>query len=1285
MNPSFKFSPKISTKIIAMAVLLVGFTAFFTNRNYFHNTQDILVADQIGALEEESRLLISPIRKSINELKIDLTKLHAEPALLNMLANNSQKNIDALADKFRKLLLVNPNYFQARFIDENGQELLSLDRKGRHIIRGTRKQLQNKAETSYFKESIEMKPGLIYLSEIEPNREFGRIIRPITLVLRAVLPVYRKDETLAGLLVINLNMSRLLNELSQEVQAKRSLYVTNTHGEYLWHPKREYLLGVTPEKITIQDEFPKSQQVVEGYKRKLLAETKDGKILSYIALPFDALNPHRLLGVGLTAQRDVLLADIEALHRRNNLFSIGMVLLSAFLAAVFGRVITAPLKQVTEIAEKFPEETDTRDLPAHKQDETGALARSFIRLMREVLDREWLRTGQLNVVSSIRGNLNVEETAAKILKSLCNYLEVPLAALYQVQEDDSLRFIKGYAIDGEAKAEQMIAAGDSVLATVLDSGVIQVDNEIPENYFRIHSGLGETRPVARLIAPIILEDKSIAVIELAGVKAFSDKAISLMEHLSETIGLGLLAAVLRENTVDMLTQSRAQEAELSASNEQLEVNAKSLEEKQEELQRQAAEMEAQNFQLEEQKARIEEQSADIKQKMAEIERVSTYKSEFLANMSHELRTPLNSLLILAKSFQDNEDGNLTPDQVEEAGMIYSGGVELLSLINDVLDFSKIEAGQVNIIKNDVPIQTVVQKLAAQFLPLARERGVELLLEVNTGVPETIHTDGQRLEQVLKNFLSNAIKFTEEGSVTLKVFHEAEYDRIAFAVADTGIGINPDKQGEIFEAFRQEDGSIDRKFGGTGLGLSISQQLAKLLGGKITLNSQKDRGSTFILHLPVTDADNAAGTDENSHAETLDVFPAETIRKTDLTSDQDEKTLLVVEDDQRFAATLRKLANKKGYVTYVAHTGKDALMMAHIHKPRGIILDLMLPDMDGMKVLEQLKGNIKTRHIPVHVVSARNDPGRDSLKKGAIGYLSKPVNPEQMDAIFARVATVNQETIKHVLVIEDDEKTQKAVKKLLQGKDVEITCVSEGRDGLEKLNAQDFDCVILDLQLPDMTGFDWLRHVESNGHKAVPPVVVYTARKLTREETRTLEEYTGSIIIKGAHSPARLVDEVMLFLHSVEENLNEEQRRIITMQYDSDEILKSRKILLVDDDMRNVFAMSKMLKKQGMEVVIADNGQMALEQLDKEEGIDLVVMDIMMPVMGGYEATQKIRQHPVYKDLPVIALTARTMPDEREKCLAAGANDYLAKPVDIEVLLTLMRVLLFEKKEVAARC
>jgi CheY-like chemotaxis protein len=660
---------------------------------------------------------------------------------------------------------------------------------------------------------------------------------------------------------------------------------------------------------------------------------------------------------------------------------------------------------------------------------------------------------------------------------------------------------------------------------------------------------------------------------------------------------------------------------------------------------------------------------------------------------------------------DNKEGNLTEAQLEDAKVIHEGGHELLNLINDIMDLSKVEAGMLNTYVDDVYLDTVIKNLQKLFLKVATKNGTEFIVDMQKGLPATIRSDGQRLEQILKNFLSNAFKFTEAGSVTLSV-HKPEADTqfqnsaltpknsIALSVIDTGIGISEEKSQAIFEAFQQEDGSTSRKYGGTGLGLTISRELTRILGGEIKMTSTKDKGSVFSLYLPLewpqeSKTTEAAVTIDHkanisaqvkeekeplrSALQSGDIFIADDRRNIN----KEDKVILIIEDDERFAKILMNTAHNGGFKCLLTNKGRDGLYLCMEYKLNGIILDIGLPDIDGLAVLEQLKHNLKTRHIPVHVISG-GDQKQISLSQGALSYLQKPASSEDIETVMSDMKTNSEDNIKTILVIEDDENHQHSVKRLIQSDDIEICLASTGQQACDILEVEHFDCIILDLGLPDISGYAVLEKIASLPPGLVPPVIVYTGQEISDEQQQVLSKFTSDIIIKGAESPERLLDDVSLFLHSVETKLPKEQKQAIHMLHNADSMLKGRRLLLVDDDMRNVFALTRQLEDAGMEITMADNGKVALDKLNggdpgrASKPFELVIMDIMMPVMDGYEAMNKIRKlDNEYADIPIIALTAKAMPEDRAKCVEAGASEYLTKPVDLEKLMSMLRVWLYK--------
>lgn len=946
---------------------------------------------------------------------------------------------------------------------------------------------------------------------------------------------------------------------------------------------------------------------------------------------------------------------------------------------------------------------------------TALLRRAAAQRRRE----EWLQMGRAGLSAAMLGDPALSLLGQNVLKFLSEYLDAHVGMFF-AREDKTYKRVATYGLPNVDHAPEYIKNNDGLLGQAVKDARPFIMRNVPDEYIKVGSSLGQSNPRHIVISPAFADGVVNAVFELGFIHPLDDYALTLLEQTSKLIGVAVQSANYRSNLQRLLeeTQSQAEELqtqseELRSSNEELEEQTRNLQESQARLEQQQEELEASNEEMEEKAKALEEQNAKIlkqtyeldenrrtiESKAKELELSNKYKSEFLANMSHELRTPLNSLLILARGLAANEDGNLTQEQVEEAQVIHNGGLELLSLINDILDLSKVEAGKLNIVLEDVEPGGIAKKMTRQFEPVAKETHLNFNVNVASDLPATIHTDSQRVEQILKNLLSNAFKFTQEGCVALDIRRD-QNKTIVFSVTDTGIGIDESKLKDIFEAFQQEDGSIDRHYGGTGLGLTIARKFARMLGGEIHVSSQKGRGSVFSLILPITatEAEQLSRKDASLPAHVVPANDPEPVKLKDMprtfirefiaddrkSITAKDKTLLVVEDDRTFAETLMRIARKRGYKCLAAGDGKSAMLLASELPVSAVILDLKLPDIDGLSVLDQLKHDLHTRHIPVHIITGRENPDALApLRKGAIGYLTKPVQVEDIDNVFEKIEDLLQSNDKNVLVIEDDKKSQAAILSLLKKKDMDITFATTGEMGLKQVGKKRFDCVVLDLRLPDMTGFDWLEAVEKQTDESnIPPVVVYTAQDLSEEENRRLNRYTGSIVIKGANSSDRLLDEVTLFLHSVESTLSKDQQAVIRMQHDPDKLLQGRTVLLVDDDLRNTFAMSKLLKKRGMNVIVADNGQMALERLREEKDIELVIMDIMMPIMDGYQAMREIRKQKALLDMPIIALTARAMPEEQEKCMEAGANDYLVKPVDIERLLTLIRVWLF-KQEVAA--
>ena len=922
-------------------------------------------------------------------------------------------------------------------------------------------------------------------------------------------------------------------------------------------------------------------------------------------------------------------------------------------------------------------------------------------------DREteaWLRAGVARLSVALLGERQFDLLGAKVVGLLSRYLDAAVATIYLKHEDGSFRYLAGFSDAGVPASADREAAHVAVglLLQAAKEGQPIVVRQLPDGYLPISSSIGRGRPTALIAVPTSADGQVLAVMEFGFTREITRADQELLARVSTTIGVAIRTSregarieALLEETQRQTEELQTQQEELRVNNEELEEQGRALKASQAQLEGQQAELEQTNSQLEEQAQILEAQKDSLTQsqrilteKATELERSNQYKSEFLANMSHELRTPLNSTLILAKLLADNRDGNLTAEQVKFAETISSAGNDLLTLINDILDLAKIESGKVDLTIEPVAVTDVVDGLSRTFAQVARQKKLAFTTTIEPGAPERLDSDAQRLGQILRNLLSNALKFTAKGSVALRVSGSGS-DAISFAVVDSGIGIATHQQDIIFEAFRQADGSTHRRYGGTGLGLSISRDLARLLGGDITVQSAPGEGSVFTLTLPV-----AAVAKEASEPSVVSQppvslpapppFPANEAPGLPVVAGDDRDNLsadarliLVIEDDVRFANILKELAREMGFQCIVTHSANDGLTAAIHYRPSAILLDMHLPDHSGLGVLDQLKRNAKTRHIPVHVASVA-DHSQEARALGAIGYDLKPVKREQLVETLESLRDRLSRKLRRVLVVEDDARQLDSIRQLLQGDDVEIVGSANAADALAQLQAVTFDCMVMDLNLPDLSGYELLEKMSQRDDVPFPPVIVYTGRMLTRDEEQRLRRYSKSIIIKDARSPERLLDEVTLFLHQVEDKLPAERQKMLREVRSRDASLEGRRVLVVEDDVRNVFALSSVLEPKGAKIEIARNGQEALDILalsvtDPARTIDLVLMDIMMPEMDGYTAMREIRKQAEFRKLPIIALTAKAMRDDQEKCLAAGANDYVAKPLDVEKLLSLIRV------------
>ena len=968
-------------------------------------------------------------------------------------------------------------------------------------------------------------------------------------------------------------------------------------------------------------------------------------------------------------------------------------------------------------------------------DRLAAAVQHMTASLHEARDERERQIRHTSALSDLKDTLQQQKdiagVAARAVRFLCEKSGARVGLLY-VKHGDQLSLAGTHAYTPQGADPTRFALGQGLVGEVAQKGREVWLQGVAGDSLRASSGLVDAPAAHVLLLPLHFEQEVQGIVELGFLDEPSDEELALLRAAGESIGVAVIAAITRADLRQMLHQTeeqahaleaaneelQAQQEELRSANEELQVQEEELRQTNEELEEKAEELGVQGEQLRqaneelEEKARLlEEQKRSIRRQNAKIEAArqelevraeqlaltSRYKSEFLANMSHELRTPLNSMLILSSLLADNADGNLTRKQVEYAETVHSSGSDLLVLINEILDLAKIESGTMAVEVEDVRLDELAADLERSFSQVARQGEIEFSIDSADGLPPHIRTDGRRLKQVLKNLLGNAFKFTERGRVTLGIAPAGE-SALVFAVTDTGIGIPHDEQRVIFEAFQQADGSSSRRYGGTGLGLSISREIAGLLAGELSLASEPGEGSTFTLRLPLefeepavveaqlpsrVDAETDEASDEASVGPSWFGMAAEDLAPF-IEDDREiiqagDHTVLLVEDDRGFACGLRDVARERGFRCLVAGDGESGLCLARHHRPDAIVLDIALPGIDGWTVLEHLKDDPDTRPIPVHVVSAALDEQR-AIYGGAIAALQKPAARGQLDRALSDLEAFIERPHRRLLLVEDDPVERDAIEQLLQGQDVDITSVATGKEALEALESRRFECMILDLGLPGMTGFEVLQEIERRGFADVP-VVVYTGRELTRKEAAQLGRRTRAIVVKDVRSPDRLLQETALFLHRVHEGRPSRRsqpsgRRTEAVGVETD--LDGKRLLVVDDDLRNIFALTSLLESHGAEVAFAENGRDGLKMLEQDGRFDGVLMDIMMPEMDGYEATRAIRENPRFENLPVIALTAKAMRDDRQRCLDAGASDYISKPVDVAQLLSLLRVWLYER-------
>ncbi|ASZ12370.1 response regulator [Chitinophaga pendula] len=1044
-----------------------------------------------------------------------------------------------------------------------------------------------------------------------------------------------------------------------------------------------------------------------------------------------------LIGTMEARERQLMIQRTEARGERTN-FTLILIVIAAVLALLITSVFYMRVKKDVEERERLQgvlqdkDEDITRRIGIIRQvaeqissgdytvrvndggaDGLGNVAISLNRMagsleasFTQLEEREWLQASMAQLNDRMVGEKDTITLCKHIVETVADLTHSQVGALYLCQ-DQELVYTAGYAFAAGTE-QRVIPFGEGLAGQSALSGKLMLLPGMQEDHISISYATGKARPVEVVAIPVFYNGLIKAVIELGSLQAYSEKELRFLSNSTHNVGIAIITAENRRRMQELLeeTQSQSEElqaqhseleninAELEAQTEKLQTSEEELRVQQEELQQANAEQEERARLLEERNLLIIEKNAEIQQKAEELEQSTRYKSEFLANMSHELRTPLNSILLLSRLLSENVEQNLTLDQVESATVIQSSGKGLLNLIDEILDLSKIEAGKMDLEYGTISINDIAAAIHALFAPVAADKQLGFRIQLEAGLPEHIETDRMRLEQIIRNLLSNALKFTATGEVSLEISRSAiKQGYIDFTVKDTGIGIPEDKQRIIFEAFQQADGSTRRKYGGTGLGLSISRQLAWLLGGEIRLASEAEKGSAFTISIPahremnhVTELVNTYTTLTPAVTPVIDQptnghFVAPEIPAEIPDDRQDcvpgEPVILIIEDDTRFANTLLSFTRNRGYKGLVAVQGDQGIEMARQYLPLAILLDLRLPVMDGWQVMDALKRDAVTRHIPVHIMSS-TEARKESLLKGAVDFINKPLAIEDMSSIFTRLENALSRNPRKVLIVEENIRHAKALAYYLQTYNVQTEISTTVNDSITALQREHVNCVILDMGVPDRQAYEMLESIKSNPGLEDLPIIIFTGKHLSRAEEVRIRQYADSIVVKTAHSYQRMLDEVALFLHLIEEDKKSPNARQLQKSDKLKSVLQGKTVLIADDDARNIFSLIKALEQHQMNIISATDGKEAIQQLESHPKIDIVLMDMMMPEMDGYETIRRIREKPVYRELPILAVTAKTMVGDREKCIQAGASDYISKPVDIDQLVSLLRVWLYDR-------
>ncbi len=1227
-----------------------------------------------------------------------------------------------------------------RFLDRQGAEILTVGNTGDfRKVSNTHRRI---AETEGF-----------HIGEVRYNQERGTGILPLIITVR------NNKDTLLGYLHLGMFASHFFHIAQLDIPKYKStrIHLLSKSGKKL-HSTQAFKFMEDLSKTEIFLNIKSNQGSFKSLKGNRI------KLFSYIRTQGNT--PENQLDWILLIENDEgeVLAPISDLRNQILLALVIVILFFGFMSFFISRSIVRPILKLNRGVSIIGRGNLDYSLETTSRDEIGDLSLAFNKMainlkqvdqklrqkQRTLEDENQIKTLQTELNNKMQGELNPIHLAEIIINYLAEFLDAQTGAVYLLNDQNELKLTAGYAYWKLSQNDHCLKMGEGIIGQAAVEGKTLSIVDIEEEFLVVDAGIVKIVPRNFLACPILFQGKVSGVVFLGAVKSFSPFKKRILKTVLENIGVTINSSLARIRLQELLEETQAQseelqeqqealrivneelegqtqalrqseselqsqQEELRQSNEELQIQQEELRQANEELEEKSEALKSQKHEVVSKNQELEKVGKKLKQQSLELETSNRYKSEFLANMSHELRTPLNGLLIFAQLLYENNQGNLTDKQVKFAKDIHSCGIELLHLINDILDLSKIEAGKMELKLNLVHFADLVEYLNHTLKPLADKKQLGFEVKLVEDFPKALTTDHQRLIQILKNLVSNGIKFTDQGKVKVNFFLPESLPEplnlkqgkfVAISVSDTGIGISEDDQMMVFEAFQQVDGKTDRQFGGTGLGLSISRELANILGGEIFLQSSPDQGSTFTLFLPL----------ESKQESPKEIVPVEVIGENPQPSvipeqpvvkqdpavslsesenhpgqadeespgwddrnslDSSDKTILIIDDDRRFAELLLDLTRKSGFKGLVTNNGIRGYGLAEEYEPDAIILDINLPGMTGWEVMQRLKSNPKTQAIPVHFLSVL-DKKKVSLKMGAMGFLSKPVSVDELNQVFAKISHLINKTVNHILIVEVHRDKRESLNAVFKNKrDITLHYAADASEASKILNSSSIDLMILDLSLPSLSGMDILQKLEPEVTGSMPPIVVYTGNHITQKEEVELRKHVESIIIKGENSPDRLLDEVELFLHRVKKDLAPEKKNMLDLLNNHDEVLNGKTVLLVDDDMRNVYALMNILEEYGLTVKVSTNGKEALETLNAENDINLVLMDMMMPEMDGYECIQIIRKQNRWEKLPVIALTAKAMKGDREKCIDAGANDYLSKPIDTNKLFSLLRVWLYE--------